>query len=43
MLVKIVTVVFYVMLALFFFHIGFPYEEFLIGVGALVLGILALQ
>jgi hypothetical protein len=42
MLMKIITAVFYLGLALFIFHVGFPYLELLIGISALVIGVLTL-
>ena len=41
MLAKVVTVIFYAALALFFFGVGIPFLEVVIGVCALVLAILA--
>ena len=41
MLGKVVTVIFYAALALFFLGVGFPFLEVVIGVCALVLAILA--
>jgi hypothetical protein len=41
MLAKVVTVIFYAALALFFFGAGIPFLEVVIGVCALILGILA--
>ncbi len=41
MLSKICTVVFFIGMALWAFGVGFPYLLFLIGLSALVLGILA--
>lgn len=40
---KLATIIFYLGLALFFFGVGFPYLEYLIGGAALVLGILQFQ
>jgi len=43
MFAKIVTIVFYVGLALFFFGISFPFLEIIIGICALILAVLGLK
>lgn len=40
---KIVTIVFYAGLALFFFGVGFPFLEIIIGICAAILAIVQLQ
>lgn len=42
MLAKIATAVFFLGMTLFMFHVEFPYLEVLIGVAALILGVLAI-
>lgn len=43
MFLKIVTIVFYAGLALFFFGVGFPFLEFILGICAAILAIAQLQ
>ncbi len=42
MFIKIVTIVFYAGLALFFFHVAFPFLNIILGVCAIVLLIVSL-
>ena len=43
MFIKIVTILFYALLALFFFSVGFPYLELILGILAVILAITHMQ